>query len=253
MNKKQQRELENKLREATLDVDELTPERIAGIRERAHAAYQQKMTDKARPKVKAKTGSGLLRRAAAVFAIAVGLIVVSVVYTALAPVSSGNANSFVRRAAIWVNDQLHLGISFPVPEDEGAVSQLEEQTFTTLKEAVQSLNTPIICIQEDAIQGLSFTSLETVSSENTFISLLSYKLGEKSISISIEPLLDNALIDISQDKVIEFSSPIGTLFILDSKEANWAFAYYNGYLIEIYGSVSEDLFLLCCSSLEVIN
>lgn len=250
MNKKQQRELENKLREATLEADDLTPERINRIREKAHAAYLQTNTDTTRPKIKAKTGSGLLRRVAAVFAIAVGLIVMSVVYTALAPVSTGNANNLVRRAAIWINDQLHLGISFPVPE-EGMieVKDMVVNSFSSIQEAAAFTDCPIFFFANTNQERL--TSIELINPPD-FSLLVYYASGEKKINIYAEQL-SNEVFDFSADNVQKLASPVGEVIIWQSGTTYRGTAFYDDYIIQIYGTIDKENFIRCCQSLSVVN
>lgn len=255
MNKKQQRELENKIREAMEEPADLTEDEIADIRNRAYSAYQKKMADEKQPSKNRKKKSGLLRRTVAVFAIAIGLIVMSVVYSVLAPVTVGNANSFVRRAAIWVNDQLHLGISFSVPpENELRETNSKQVSFASIEEAAKSLNRPIVYIQDQDIDGLEYCGLETVSgADDLFIVLLHYRIGDDNINISIEELIDEEAFSINKDIHTILLSPIGELIVIETEEENRAIVFYKDYLVEIYGSLPKEQFIKCCCALNVIN
>jgi len=253
MNKRQQRELENKIREAIEEPAELTEDEIADIRNRAYRAYQKKMDDRKQPSKSGIMKSGLLRRVVAVFAIAVGLIVMSVVYSVIAPVTSSSANSFVRRAAIWVNDQLHLGISFPVPEEEPNGINIEQNSFSSIQEASKVLDMPIVIIRDD-VEDILFSGIETVPSiDNSLILFIHYKIGGRSLDISVEKFRDGEIFDNSSSDITKLLSPIGEVFIWETEEISRAITFYNGYFIEFYGHIPLELLLTCCKSLDVIN
>jgi len=252
MNKKQQRELENKIREAIEEPAELTEDEIADIRNRAYRAYQKKMDDKKRPSKSGLMKSGLLRRVVAVFAIAIGLIVMSVVYSVIAPVTSSSANSFVRRAAIWVNDQLHLGISFPVPEEESNASSTESEFYSSLIEASKDLNMPIVYFQN--VDELEYKGLETISAvDESYVTFLHYGSEHGVIDISIECFREDEILDITPHDSSVLSSPIGDVYVWHAEGVYRAITFYNNYIIEIYGNVSEESFLKACNSLSLVN
>ena len=212
--------MENKIWDALEEPADLTPDEIASIRRQAHSAYLEKMENKQQPRTTQKK-SGFLRRVVAVFAIAVGLMVLSMVYTVLAPVTVGNANSFVRRAAIWINDQLHLGISFPVPEEEDSqMEPMTSQAFASLQEAADELDMPI-AVFDDASE-LVFTGIEVLTTlDNSKYLFIRYSIDEKPITIEIEPV-NNDFYDINSignDKII---CPIGEVYIWTAGEENWA-------------------------------
>lgn len=251
MNKKEQRALENRIRDVMEEPAELTSDEIAKIRERAYLAYQQKNENEKHAAQKKRKKSGHLRHAVAVFAIAIGLIVVSVVYSVLAPVSVSNANNFVRRAAIWVNDQLHLGIVFPVSEEANVINT-EQNYFSSLKEASESLNMPITYIKN--MNGFTYNGLETISDvDDSFILFVHYLCEDGDIDISIERFREDEIVDITPFDPIELSTPIGNIFVWHAETAYRAIAFYNDYVIEIYGHTSEKTFFEACTALSVIN
>lgn len=251
MNKKQQRELENKIWDALEEPADLTPDEIAGIRERAHSAYLEKMENKQPPR-KTQKKSGFLRRVVAVFAIAVGLMVLSVVYTVLAPVTVGNANSFVRRAVIWINDQLHLGISFPVPEEEDSeVESMKTYSFSTPQEAAEIMKMPIACLSNEARLQLSGIDALVYPDHSTFI-FVRYSTEEKPINIEMQ-LMKNDVYNINSIDYEALDCQLGKVYIWIAGEENRAIAFYNGYVIEISSTISKEFFEMVCQSLCIIN
>ena len=252
MNKKQQRELENKIWNVLEEPADLTPDEMAGIRERAHSAYLEKMENKQPPR-KTQKKSGFLRRVVAVFAIAVGLMVLSMAYTVLAPVTVGNANSFVRRAVIWINDQLHLGISFPVPEEvEPNIEQMGTFSFSSLQDAAEKMRIPIVYFSSTT-DNLSLVGIEGIITFDGYKSLyLHYTIGDQYINIIIESSMDD-VIDVKPSDAIPLSSKIGELYFWSTEEQTRAIMFFTGYEVQINGTVSVDDFTQWCHSLSIIN
>lgn len=250
MNKKQQHELENKIWDALEEPADLTPDEIAGIRERAHSAYMEKTEDDRQPRQKSQKKSGFLRRVVAVFAIAVGLMVLSVAYTVLAPVTVGNANSFVRRAVIWINDQLHLGISFPVPENEDTeIDSMKTYSFSSPEEAAEALKMPIAYLSN--IDELSISGIDAMVNIDQSTSLF-IRYSGKSGMINIEmQLLHNDVLDIIPIDNEVIVCPIGSVYILTDDEEKRAITFYNDYKIIISGTISHNLFEKTCHALSI--
>lgn len=254
MNRKQQRILESRIREVMDEPVKLTEDEIEAIRERARRAYQESMNQERQAQQSRHKKSGVLRRVVAVFAIAVGLIVTPVLYTALVPVTIGNADSFVRSIAIWINDQLHLGISFPVSEDESNVIDLSQNSFSSIKDASTALNMPVVYFEEKNISNLTYRGIETITKEdNSVVLFVHYTIGNDAIDISIEQFHNEELLDISSDNLVIIQNKFGEVYVWTTENMRRAVTIYNGFLIEIYGFVPEELFIDCCNSLAVFN
>ena len=252
MNKKEQRALENRIRDVMEEPAELTSDEIAKIRERAYLAYQQKIENEKQPAREKRKKSGLLRRAVAVVAIAIGLIVVSVVYSVLAPVSVSNANNFIRRAAIWVNDQLHLGISFPIPTDsQSDINTSLSSTFSTIEEAKKVTSFPIVFVPVN--DDLILNGIDAVMDSEIVHSItIRYICSEGDFNILIEPLGDENTVDYTTNSSTIITSSIGNIIVLDTENnVNRAFTIYDGYLVEFFSSVSKQEFFKYCQVLSV--
>lgn len=251
MNKKQQRELENKILDALEEPADLTPDEIAGIRERAHSAYLEKMENKQPPR-KTQKKSGFLRRVVAVFAIAVGLMVLSVVYTVLAPVTVGNANSFVRRAVIWINDQLHLGISFPTPEEKDYdIEPMTTYSFSSPHEAAEALKMPVAYFSNT--DKLVLSGIDSVTGLDNSTSLfIRYGNEEGSINIEVEPVKDGVY-DINSIDHEVINCAIGDIYIWTAGDIIRAIAFHKNFIIEISSTFSKDILIEACKSLYIIN
>ena len=252
MNRKQQRILESRIREVMDEPVKLTEDEIEAIRERARRAYQESMNQERQAQQSKHKKSGVLRRVVAVFAIAVGLIVTPVLYTALVPVTIGNADSFIRRAAIWINDQLHLNISFPKPEDEHEqVVLIEPKSFSSFEEAYNELHVPLVCVT--GMDELILDEIDVTQQEEALFISIQYKLDDKYINISMEPLSASGTENLLTEKASAIETPLGSVYIWGNEIGNHAFTFTNNYHVELFSTVSREVFLRICQALSLVN
>ena len=149
-----------------------SPEHIEEIKQRAFQQYMARQFQQTEvPEGQTTKRKGILRRVVIIAAAAVCLMVVSFLYIALAPVTVSSANNVVRRAVIWINDQLHLGITFPEPLniDPDKAEITSYTTFSTLEEAKQRVNLPIIYLMDSGDLKLSDISANIILDEKIML------------------------------------------------------------------------------------
>lgn len=256
MNRKQQRILESRIREVMDEPVKLTEDEIEAIRERARRAYQESMNQERQAQQSRHKKSGVLRRVVAVFAIAVGLIVTPVLYTALVPVTIGNADSFIRRAAIWVNDQLHLGIEFPKPKDEPEQVVIKEpKSFSSFEEAHKELNIPLVCVT--GMDELILDEINAYPQEESLYITIQYKLDGELVSIFMEPSWDfdkvSDKINILTEELSMMETTLGTVYIWENEIGKHAFTFVNNYQVELFSTISIEHFSKICQALDLID
>lgn len=252
MNRKQQRILESRIREAMDEPVKLTEDEIEAIRERARRAYQESMNQERQAQQSRHKKSGVLRRVVAVFAIAVGLIVTPVLYTALVPVTIGNADSFVRSIAIWINDQLHLNIEFPKPKDENEpVILTEPKSYSSFEAAHKELGIPLVCVT--GIDELVLDEIDVTQQEEALFISIQYKLDDKYVNISMEPSSASGTENILTEKASVTETPLGSVYIWGNEIGNHAFSFINNYHVELFSTVSKEVFLKICQALSLVN
>lgn len=164
-----------------------SPEHIEEIKQRAFQQYMARQFQQTEvPEGQTTKRKGILRRVVIIAAAAVCLMVVSFLYSALAPVTVSSANNVVRRAVIWINDQLHLGITFPEPLniDPDKVEITESTKFSTLEETVQHVNLPVIYLKDSGDLKLSSISADVILDEKPVLSII-YCNSNDNITILI--------------------------------------------------------------------
>ena len=192
----------------------------------------------------------------AVFAIAVGLIVTPVLYTALVPVTIGNADSFIRRAAIWINDQLHLNIEFPKPKDENEpVILTEPKSYSSFEAAHKELGIPLVCIT--GMDELILDEISAVQEEESICVTIRYKFDGVFINIFMEPssTFDTASdkINILAEKTSMMEIDFGTVYIWENETGRHALISVQNYQVELSSTISTECFYEICQSLTLVN
>ena len=247
MTNRKMREMENRIRQALEEPYEPTDERIEEIKQRAFEEYQRYMNAHEQAKEKnekrAQRKRSILRRVVVVAAVAVCFFVMSIVYIALQPSITANADSFVRRIAIWLNNQLHLGITLSIPMDDDTIAlSTEEYTFTSLDELSKHTNMPIVYLQENDELKLSKIDVHRDESIIQLVALYYLLSFNETITIYIEPLYMSNSISIDTSLANEIQTTIGTFYLWTDRTHSRAITILSGSIVTIVSSLSlEDL------------
>ena len=210
------KKLSKKVLEARMQdiLNEPTPEdleRFEAMTERAHAEYLRRAQ-----KEESKPVRHSARRYALTAALlAHALIVLPVVYTALFPVTVGNANNLMRRAGIWINNTLRLGIEFPEPvvDDQyiGTPKATGSRTFATVDELAAFLGENTLALDR-SYPGLTLDSIEVTLLENDLSQVkIDYVYDEHQLTLYYESILADVS-SISYEDSTELTTSAGTLF-----------------------------------------
>lgn len=258
MNQADRQELEDRVHEANEDPYSPTDERIEEIKQRAFKEYSQVLeTAKAnavdeKPAGRQKKRS-ILRRAAIAVALAVCFLAASMLYSALAPVTAANANNFVRRTSIWLNDQLHLGIVFSTPmEDENAATNKDGQTFVSIEDLKNAVNFPIVLFPET--ESLKISSVEiNVMNQQTQVFIRYAATDGKTTSLRFEPFSENTTIGIETSATTSIDSSIGTIYMWTDGKFSYAMSFLAGSNVSITSSASIEELAAYCQTLYFLN
>ena len=254
MNQADRQELEDRVHEANEDPYSPTDERIEEIKQRAFKEYSLVLeTAKAnavdeKPAGRQKKRS-ILRRAAIAVALAVCFLAASMLYSALAPVTAANANNFVRRTSIWLNDQLHLGIVFSTPmEDENAATNMDGQTFVSIEDLKNAVNFPIAVLPESENLEISNIEVNTIS-QQTRVSIRYSMPDGKNISLKIEPFSENNTIGIELSTTKSIETPVGTAYLWTDGTYSYAMLILTGSIVNITSATSINMLEDFCATL----
>ncbi len=234
-----------------------TPEHIEEIKQRAFQQYMARQSQPQQQSAPQRSGKkrGVLRRAAIIAAAAVCLMVLSFLYSALAPVTVSSANNVVRRAVIWINDQLHLGITFPEPIDtDPHKAEITGYTvFATLEEAAQRVDLPVVYLKDSGDLTLSSISANSVLHSKASLSLI-YKNDADNIMILIYTHeSDRTNASFSSANYCKVSSAIGDVYICDAEGGANAYLFYGDYSIMISTSLDSSSLTPILSTLTLFN
>ena len=231
-----------------------SPEHIEEIKQRAFQQYMARQSQQTEATEGQTTKrKGILRRVVIIAAAAVCLMVVSFLYSALAPVTVSSANNVVRRAVIWINDQLHLGITFPEPVDDSSKKEITSYTvFSTLEEAAQNTDLPIIYLKNNSDIELQSISINPILNGKVSLSIL-YRDNDQKILIAIYPNENSSAASFSAANYRTISSDVGDVFACESEDGANAYLFYDDYSIMINSSLDIAAFCLILQHLAVFS
>lgn len=233
-----------------------SPEHIEEIKQRAFQQYMARQFQQTEvPEGQTTKRKGILRRVVIIAAAAVCLMVVSFLYSALAPVTVSSANNVVRRAVIWINDQLHLGITFPEPVDDSSKKEITSYTvFSTLEEAAQSTDLPVVYLKDSGDLTLSNISANVILNEKIMLSLTYSNNKEDNLTILIyayENSNINSVFSAANYRTI--SSDVGDIFACELEDGACAYLFYDGYSIRINTSLDLKMLISLLSNLALFS
>ena len=234
-----------------------TPEHMEEIKRRAFQQYMARQSQPQQQSAPQRSGKkrGVLRRAAIIAAAAVCLMVLSFLYSALAPVTVSSANNVVRRAVIWINDQLHLGITFPEPIDtDPHKAEITGYTvFSTLEEAAQRVDLPVVYLKDSGDLMLSSITANVALYDKASLSIV-YKNNSDSIMILIYAhKSDNVTASFSAANYRRVSSAIGDVYVCDAEGGSNAYLFYDDYSIKISTSLDSSALVSLIPNLSLVN
>lgn len=251
MKHEQERSLTEKIESMNDDSYNPTQEHIEEVLRRTHAELlrrEQLMNER-----KAKRKSRL-RRVVVVSAATVGLMVGTFLYGALAPVTVSKANNILRRASIWINDTLHLGLEVSEPMDEeGRFKAGMETEFDTVEEAAKTLKTPIAYLGDAGSFYVDKVSINNIVDDVDNVKVHYLDNDNNYISIINAPMYeDNSImLDVDTQKSVE--TTIGTLYLSETEEGTMGMIAYQGRLITIKTTISEEESVPIFQTLEMLN
>lgn len=247
------KQLEDKVRQLELEPYEPTPERVEEIKQRAFEMYEREINAKKKLEEKKAEKKGRRRRVVVVAALTVAFLLISFVYNAVTPMTVANANSFMKRAVIWINDKLHLGIEFEAPLlDDSQIDNEGEITFQTIKEASSKTNFPIVSLPDSPMVKLD-EIVVTIEDDQYSLLNIKYHLESGFFNISIKPLYDNNTVFFKENSREINNSCIGKIFVWRAGDYMQGRAYYKGYMIRISSTLSEESFSSYCELLITVN
>ena len=246
MTNRKMREMENRIRQALEEPYEPTDERIEEIKQRAFEEYQRYLNahkqDNEKKEKRAQMKRSILRHVVVVAAVAVSFFIFSIIYSVLAPVTVANADNFVRRVAIWINNQLHLGITFYTPiNDEKNVTFSIDKAISSIEELKKIVHFPIVYLTESDELILNRIDYSTHDATIEKIALFYQMPDNKAIVITIEPLYERNTTGINNPNTKEINTAIGTVYLWPINEhTSQAFIAMDGSTIRISSSCSTD-------------
>ena len=238
MNKTDRERIERRIRSMEETPYCPTDERIEEIKQRAFEEYDQFLRTNEKRNTRKNKNRSILRRVVAVAALAVCFLIGSFVYSVFAPVTIANANNFVRRASIWINNQLHLGITFSSPiDDTDSVIYNEDQLVQSIIELKNVANYPIIYIPESETLSIQNIDLNISSPEQKEISIWYSTVDNKTMVIRNIQMFERNAIGIDTKSLNLIETSIGTVYAWTDGAYSYAFSVSEGNIMYVTSSI----------------
>lgn len=250
MNKQQRQELEDMVRQLAEEPYNPSEKHIEEIKQRAFEEYEQIMAAKQKMKEKRKS---TLRRVVVTAAAIVCLLIGSTVIALLNPLQSGNADNFFRRAVIWVNDQLHLGIELPMLKEENKAQFDEGTVIASISEVVDSINFPIVYLKETPNLHFDQIEKETDSFSDEVTVTLGYTTPEGTIRITNKSGSISNITSINVGETIFIQTAIGDVIIIETETFIRGILMMDNVYVSLTGTMPLKNFSDYCQNLLILN
>lgn len=236
------KKLSKKVLEARMQdiLNEPTPadfERFETMKERVYAeCVRRSDSEEVVPAKHTANKRGYRHYAMAAVVMAIAFIFIPVIYTALFPVTVSNANNVMRRAGVWINNTLRLGIEFPEPIDDdnyiGAPKAIGSYTFQTEKEVVSFIGESIIALDPN-LSGLVVDSINVIIDKNNISQInISYTYNDCSVYLNCESIPTD-MAHAPHVDAIEVLSSAGPIFYWNTESLHRATSIIGTWSIQI--------------------
>lgn len=224
----------------------LDSQRLREAEERAHEAYLRR-------EKKRQRGRSLRRRVMVGAAATLAILVVSFAYTVISPSAVSTANNALRRASIWVNDKLHLGIRFDVPVDDAPKVDLDTvKTYASMDAALAELGVPLVGFAPES--GAVLERIEAVKlAEGDYRYSITYQVEGKAIQLIMENLGDETVTAILDEKRKEMATPLGIAICWMGEEGWKGEMLVNPYQVRIISGLEFDTLNVICQYLTIVT
>ena len=251
MNKQQREELEDMVRQLAEEPYNPSEAHIEEIKRQAFEEYDQIMAAKQKMKEKRKS---IRRRVVVTAAVIVCLLIGSTVIALLNPLQSGNADNFFRRAVIWVNDQLHLGIELPLLQNEANKAQFEEDSIiAAISDVVETIDYPIVYLKETQDLHFDLITKETEPFSNETTLTLKYTAPDGIIRIINKLSSASNITSANFEATITFHTPIGNVIVYETEEFKRGILVIDNIYVALMGTMSLESFSNYCQNLVILN
>ncbi len=227
---------------------------FSDMKEQVLKACEQRLNGHAHLNQREKSKSRLRLIRGAVLAAACLFIAVSV-YAVLDPVPVSNANSFLRRAQIWVGDVLKVDVAVVPPEEKGVIPDAapgDGEGITALKEFQEAYGLTIL-IPTQLPAEMTLGEIKT-SGPDDYLAKIQYSYQDQNdtLDIIIKEVADASGMGIFV-KTIEHQTPVGT-FIIWASANGWDAVTISGSSdVYIRGTMDKDAFITILDGLRAID
>lgn len=251
MKKLTKSQLEAKLR--AIQMEDMKEEMMSLEEMKKRALYEYEARQKAERQAQK---SSISHKFAVTAIIAICLIGGSFLFSVFAPTVVSSANDFMKRAGIWVNDVLQLGIVVEKPfesADNGLGGAETQAVFTSVEEASYHFDVPLLKLEDDAEEYALVPPIAVLEIKPFYT--LSYQYTNNAgdfVSFEYEYITDEVNVKIDGN-TSEWTSPFGTMLVWTSMDDVQALYSHYSYILRIKSSLSEAILKVFICQCVFIN
>ena len=254
MNSMERKRLEARLRALQFARAEENIMPFSGMKEQVLKACELRPDDKARMNRRERKKAGLpliLRVALAATCLLLGISV----YSALAPVPVSNANSFLRRAQLFVGNVLKVDAAVEPPEKMKDISgELPggEGDIAALKAFQEQYGLTLLRPAQLPAQ-MTLGEIKASGADDHLAKIeYGYQNRSDTLRITVEELADAGGMGIFAETT-EYAAPVGTFYVWGADTGWYAAAIIGGSNVLIRGTMGKDAFLMILDGLREVH
>ncbi len=255
MNNRERKTIEAKVRALQFAQSERNITPLSEMKEQVLKACETRLYGKARRRPAEKNNKARLRLILRAALAAACLLMVISVYSLLDPVPISNANSFLRRAQIWIGNVLKVDVAVEPSEKKGVVSGAEpdhSEDISALKD-FQEAHGLTVLYPTQLPAGMALGEIKSSGPEDYAAKIAySYQSQNKALHITIEELPDTGRVSIFAE-TMEYAVPAGTFYVWEDGTGWHAMAISGSSNIYIGGTMDKDTFFMILDGLRAVH
>ena len=254
MNKKERKRIAAQVRALQFAQAEGNIMPFSGMREQVLKACQTRLSGQAQADHREKEKSRL-RLILRVALVAACLLIGMSVYAVLDPVPVSNANSFLRRAQIWIGNVLKANVAVEPPEKKEGIPDAApsgRKDFAALKE-LQKAYGLMVLTPTQLPAGMILGEIKTSGADDYVVKLqYSYQDQNNVLNITVEEVADAAERSMF-DGTVEYPASVGTFYVWGTGTGWNASAISGNSSISIKGTMEKEAFFKILDGLRAVQ
>lgn len=227
-----------------------TKNRMYEVKQRAFSEYDRRLAAIAPPPIYHNSTPTIKKqkRSYRQHILAIAFMITDVIYTAVSPPAIMLANTFLRKAVIWINDTFHMSFEINDPYHEFGFPAV---TFYSHTRALAQLKSPLPILDTSTGFKIDSITVATDSDDISFITL-EYMRSNERLTLTFEPLMGHSVIA-PPTQAVRINSSSGTIWVWPLKNDIKAVGINKTWYLEVRGYCSMETAISALSTLTWLS